>query len=70
MTDATTTLTLTVIVTVIDDSERVAVEVHWIGGHHTRTHLVRPVAKLEQAHDSLLLQQRLGELTLRSGLCH
>lgn len=37
-----------VIVTVIDDSERVAVEVHWIGGHHTRTHLVRPVAKLEQ----------------------
>jgi hypothetical protein len=37
-----------VIVTVIDDSERVAVEVHWIGGHHIRTHLVRPVARLEQ----------------------
>jgi DNA invertase Pin-like site-specific DNA recombinase len=37
-----------VIVTVIDDSERVAVQVHWIGGHHTRTHLVRPVARLEQ----------------------
>lgn len=37
-----------VIVTVIDDSERVGVEVHWIGGHRTRTHLVRPVARLEQ----------------------
>lgn len=37
-----------VIVTLIDDSERVGVEVHWAGGHHTRTHLVRPVARLQQ----------------------
>jgi hypothetical protein len=37
-----------VIVTVIDDSERVTVEVHWFGGHRTRTHLLRPVARLEQ----------------------
>jgi hypothetical protein len=37
-----------VIATVIDDSERVTVEVHWIGGHQTKTHLVRPVARLEQ----------------------
>jgi DNA invertase Pin-like site-specific DNA recombinase len=37
-----------VIVTVIDDSERVIVEVHWAGGHRTRTHLTRPVARLEQ----------------------
>ncbi len=37
-----------VIVTVIDDSERVGVEVHGIGGYRTRTHLVRPVARLEQ----------------------
>jgi hypothetical protein len=37
-----------VIVTVIGDSERIAVEVQWIGGHRTRTHLVRPVARLEQ----------------------
>jgi DNA invertase Pin-like site-specific DNA recombinase len=37
-----------VIVTVIGESERVAVEVHWIGGHRTRTQLVRPVARLEQ----------------------
>lgn len=37
-----------VIVTVIDDSEQVTVEVHWIGGHRTYTHLVRPVARLQQ----------------------
>ncbi len=37
-----------VIVTVVDDSEQVAVEVHWIGGHHTRARLTRPVARLEQ----------------------
>jgi DNA invertase Pin-like site-specific DNA recombinase len=37
-----------VIVTVIADSEQVAVEVNWIGGHRTRTHLLRPVARLEQ----------------------
>jgi DNA invertase Pin-like site-specific DNA recombinase len=37
-----------VIVTIIDDSEHVGVEVHWVGGHRTRTHLVRPVARLEQ----------------------
>ena len=37
-----------VIVTVIDDSEQVTVEVHWVGGHHSRTHITRPVARLEQ----------------------
>ncbi len=37
-----------VIATVIDDSERVTVEIHWVGGHHTKTHVVRPVARLEQ----------------------
>jgi hypothetical protein len=37
-----------VIVTVINDSEQVTVEVHWIGGHHSRTHITRPVARLEQ----------------------
>ena len=31
-----------VIVTVIDDSERVAVEVHWVGGHRTRTAISPP----------------------------
>jgi DNA invertase Pin-like site-specific DNA recombinase len=37
-----------VIVTVVDDSEQVTVEVHWIGGHHIRARLTRPVARLEQ----------------------
>lgn len=37
-----------VIVTVLDDSEKVTVEVHWAGGHRTRARLSRPVARLEQ----------------------
>jgi len=37
-----------VIVTVINDSERVSVEVQWVGGHRTRTAITRPVARLEQ----------------------
>jgi DNA invertase Pin-like site-specific DNA recombinase len=37
-----------VIVTVLDDSEQVTVEVHWAGGHRTRARLTRPVARLQQ----------------------
>jgi len=37
-----------VIVTVVDDSEQVNLEVHWAGGHRTRAQLTRPVARLEQ----------------------
>lgn len=37
-----------VIVTVLDDSEQVTMEVHWAGGHRTRSRLIRPVARLEQ----------------------
>jgi DNA invertase Pin-like site-specific DNA recombinase len=37
-----------VIVTVLDDSERVNVEVHWAGGHRTRARIIRPVARLQQ----------------------
>lgn len=37
-----------VIVTVLDDSEQVTIEVHWAGGHCTRTRVTRPVARLEQ----------------------
>ena len=37
-----------VIVTVLDDSEKVNVEVHWAGGHRTRARITRPVARLEQ----------------------
>lgn len=37
-----------VILTVLDDSEKVTVEVHWAGGHRTRARITRPVARLEQ----------------------
>jgi hypothetical protein len=37
-----------VIVTVLDDSEQVTLEVHWAGGHRTRARITRPVARLQQ----------------------
>lgn len=37
-----------VIVTVIDNTEKVNVEYHWAGGHRTRTQLIRPVGRIEQ----------------------
>jgi len=37
-----------VIVTVLDDSEQVTVEVQWAGGYRTRARLTRPVARLQQ----------------------
>jgi DNA invertase Pin-like site-specific DNA recombinase len=37
-----------VVVTVQGESEQVALEVHWIGGHRTRTQRLRPVARLDQ----------------------
>ena len=37
-----------VLVTIIDDTENVQVEVHWQGGHQTQAVITRPVARLEQ----------------------
>ena len=37
-----------VVVTVQGESERVEVQVHWIGGQGTQTTLIRPVARLDQ----------------------
>jgi hypothetical protein len=37
-----------VVVTVQGESEHVALEVHWIGGHRPQTRRRRPVARLEQ----------------------
>jgi DNA invertase Pin-like site-specific DNA recombinase len=37
-----------VVVTVQGESEKVELQVHWIGGHGTLTRLIRPVARLEQ----------------------
>lgn len=43
-------------VTIEGDTERVAVEIRWVGGHSTKTNLVRPVARFEQLtyHQPLL----------------
>jgi DNA invertase Pin-like site-specific DNA recombinase len=41
-------LTQRVIVTVLGESEKVNVEIHWAGGERTRTQIIRPVARLEQ----------------------
>src|SRR5215470_15154351 len=37
-----------VVVTVQGESEQVALEVHWLGGHRTQTQRRRPVARLDQ----------------------
>lgn len=37
-----------VIVTIRGDSEQVDVEIHWVGGHTTKSTVVRPVARFEQ----------------------
>ena len=37
-----------VLITVVDESEQVRVEVHWAGGHQSRFTLIRPVARLQQ----------------------
>jgi DNA invertase Pin-like site-specific DNA recombinase len=51
-----------VIVTVVEDTEQVNVELHWAGGHRTRTHLIRPVARLEQLSYYPQLTKRVREL--------
>lgn len=37
-----------VVVTVQGESEKVDLEIHWIGGHRTHTQRIRPVARLDQ----------------------
>jgi hypothetical protein len=37
-----------IVVTVQGESEKVDVEIHWIGGHRTQTQRIRPVARLDQ----------------------
>jgi DNA invertase Pin-like site-specific DNA recombinase len=51
-----------VIVSVLDDTEQVNVELHWAGGHRTGTRLIRPVARLEQLSYYPQLKQRVKEL--------
>ncbi len=54
-----------VIVTVQGESEKVDIQVHWIGGHGTQTTLIRPVARLEQLSYYPELLRRVGQLHAR-----
>lgn len=51
-----------VIVTVIDNTEKVNVEYHWAGGHRTRTQLIRPVGRMEQLSYYPALMARVASL--------
>jgi len=51
-----------IVVTVEGESERVAVEVLWVGGHRTRTEVVRPVARLDQLSYYPALVERVRAL--------
>lgn len=51
-----------VIVTVQGETEKVAAEFHWAGGHRTVTTLIRPVARLEQLSYCQDLLKRVADL--------
>lgn len=51
-----------VLVTVIDDTENVQVEVHWQGGHQTQALITRPVARMEQMSQYPQLLDRVKAL--------
>jgi hypothetical protein len=51
-----------VVVTVQGESERVDVQLHWVGGHATGATLIRPVARLEQLSYYPQLLARVAEL--------
>jgi DNA invertase Pin-like site-specific DNA recombinase len=51
-----------IVVTVQGESEKVAVEYHWAGGHKTQACLIRPVARLEQLSYYPDLLKRVAEL--------
>ena len=51
-----------ILVTVIDNTEKVQTEIHWYGGHITHAWLDQPVAKLEQLAGYQALMSRVQEL--------
>jgi len=51
-----------VLVTVVGESERVEVEIHWVGGHRTGATLRRPVAHLDQLSNLPALLARVRDL--------
>jgi hypothetical protein len=55
-----------VLVTVIDDSEQVNVQIHWIGGHISQAQVTRPVARLDQLSTYPALLERVKALHVQS----
>lgn len=53
-----------IIVTVQNNTEKVDLQIHWVGGHCTEAHLIRPVAKLTQLSNYEELRARI--ITLRN----
>lgn len=51
-----------ILVMVVDNTEKVGVEIHWFGGHITYACLDRPVAKLTQMSNYQALMDRVKEL--------
>lgn len=51
-----------ILVEVVDDTEKVRVEIHWFGGHITYASLDRPVAKLTQLSTYQALMDRVKDL--------
>lgn len=51
-----------VVITLEGKSERIAVDVHWAGGHHTSFTVIRPVARLEQLSSYPDLVRRAAQL--------
>jgi DNA invertase Pin-like site-specific DNA recombinase len=51
-----------IVVAVDGESEKVRIELHWVGGHRTDTAVVRPVARFEQLSYYHALVERLHEL--------
>jgi len=51
-----------ILVTVIENTENVQVDVHWQGGHQTHAMIIRPVARLEQMSQYQALMDRVKAL--------
>ena len=51
-----------IVVTVVEDTERVEVAIDWVGGHRTETSVVRPVARVDQLSYREKLVERIRDL--------
>lgn len=56
----------TIHILVIEDTERVQVEIHWAGGHQSQLETIRPVARLEQLSYYPALCDRIEQLSAQN----